>query len=130
MKVLHISAFGENYLYPNGVNSVEEFKSFLENYESKFLPLRRLFEKNCVSPYYILEEIKEVFVSVAHIDEFFEQEVVVLDREQYEKMLENIKNNLCASCEDRGECLSSKREVYREKICLDGTCDEFCEEDE
>ena len=114
MKVLYISAFSENYLYPNGVNSVEEFKDYLENYDGKFLPLRRLFETNCVSPYYILEEIKEV---------------VVLDREQYDKMLENIKKRLCVSCEDRDECLSSKKEEYREKICLDGSCDEFCEEE-
>ncbi len=129
MKVLYISAFSENYLYPNGINSIEEFKDFLENYNDKFLPLRRLFETNCVSPYYILEEIKEVYVSVSLIDEFFEQEVVVLDRNQYEKMLENIKKKLCENCEEKEECLGSKREEYREKICLDGTCDEFCEEE-
>ena len=92
-------------------------------------PIPSLFEKRCVSPYFILEEISEVYVNIDHIDEFFENEVVVLERAEYEKMLKNVKNKLCANCEDKEECLSDKKEEYREKLCLDGSCFDFCEED-
>lgn len=130
MKVLYFNGSGEHYLYPNGVNSIDEFAEYLEKNNTKFLKLRRLFEKNCVAPYYIFEEISEVYVSTGLIDEFYEEEVVVLDEKEYNKMLENIKKKLCYKCEDRGECLTSPKQDFREKICLDGSCDEFCEEDD
>lgn len=129
MKVLYIEGTDNNYLYPEGIHNFDEFASFLESYDKKFIKLRRLFEKRCVSPYFILEEISEVYVNIDHIDEFFENEVVVLERAEYEKMLKNVKNKLCANCEDKEECLSDKKEEYREKLCLDGSCFDFCEED-
>lgn len=130
MKVLYFNGLDEHYLYPNGVNSACDFAEYLEKNDAKFLKLRRLFEKNCVAPYYILEEIKKVYVSVNHIDEFYEKEVVVLDEKEYNKMLENIKKKLCCKCEDRDECLSDPKQEFRCKICLDGSCDEFFEEDD
>ena len=130
MKVLYFNGLGEHYLYPNGVDSIEGFAEYLEKNSAKFLKLRRLFEINCVAPYYIFEEIREVYVSASLIDEFYEEEVVVLDEKEYNKMLENIKKKLCYKCEDKGECLTSPKQEFRCKICLDGTCDEFCEEDD
>ncbi len=127
MKVLSIN--GEFYLYPSNCATPDEFSAFLSSDDSKFIKIRKLFENNCVSPYYILEEIKEVWLSVASIDEFYEEEVVIFDREEYEKMLQNVKKKLCARCEDKDECFNDKKEEYREKLCLDGTCFEFCEED-
>lgn len=126
MKVLAIN--GDFYLYPANVSSVDEFADFLENSDKKFIKMRKLFETKCVSPYYIFEEIKEAWLSVANIDEFCEAEVVVSNRDDYEKMLNGVKKKLCARCEEKDNCFSDPKEEYREKLCLDGSCFEFCEE--
>lgn len=125
MKVLSIN--GEFYLYPIDISSVDEFADFLEKSDKKFIKMRKLFETKCVSPYYIFEEIKESWLSVANIDEFCEAEVVVSNRDDYEKMLNNTKKKLCARCEEKDRCFFDPKEEYREKLCLDGTCFEFCE---
>lgn len=127
MKVLNID--GEYFLYPNGINSVDEFSVLLDTYNHKFIKIRKLFEKNCVSPYYIFEEIKEIHLSVSNINEFVEEEVVILNRDEYEKLLNNVKNKLCSRCEEREDCFANQKEEYRESLCLDGTCFGFCEED-
>ena len=126
MKVLSFG--GEFYLYPSDIKNIDEFADFLENSDKKFIKMRKLFEEKCVSPYYIFEEIKEVWVALAAIDEFCEAEVVVSNRDDYEKMLNTIKKKLCARCEEKDRCLSDVKEEYREKLCLDGSCFEFCEE--
>lgn len=127
MKVLSIN--GDFYLYPANVKSIDEFALFLESYNNKFLKMRKLFENNCVNPYYIFEEIREVQLSIGSIDEFFEEEVVILNRDEYEKMLGNVMNKLCKRCEEKENCLKSEKQEYREKLCLDCTCYEFCEEE-
>ncbi len=129
MKVLYIDDKSEYYLYPDGVQTIDEFAEFLENYNKKFIKLRHLFERKCVAPYFILEEIDDVYVHINQIGEFFEMEAVVLERVEYEKMLNNVKKKLCSHCEDKDECLSDKKEEYREKLCLDGSCYAFCEEE-
>ena len=129
MKVLYFEGTSKYYLYPDGVHNLEEFSDFLEICKTDFFKIRALFEKNCVQPYFIFEEIKEVYVAKASIDEFYEAEVVVLERDEYEKMLVNIKKKLCSRCEEKEECYKDSKQEYREKICLDGTCFEFCEEE-
>ena len=55
MKVLNID--GEYFLYPKDVENVDEFAVFLDESMRKFIKIRKLFEKDCVRPYYGLEEI-------------------------------------------------------------------------
>ena len=126
MKVLNLN--GDFYLYPKDSASTDAFANMLENNDKKYIKLRKLIEKNCVSPYYILEEIKEVHIRVDSIDEISEEEVVILERDEYEKMLINVKKKLCARRDERDECFSDSKEEFREKLCLDGSCFEFCED--
>ena len=125
MKVLNID--GEYFLYPKDVENVDEFAVFLDESMRKFIKIRKLFEKDCVRPYSVLEEIKEVHLSVQNITEFFDEEVVILNRDEYEKMLNNVKAKLCSKCDEHDECL--KNNDYKEKLCLDCTCCDFYKED-
>lgn len=126
MKVLSLN--GEFYLYPNGVTNIDEFAELLEKENRKLIKLRKLFEKNCVSPYYIFEQIRECYVSIASIDDFFEEEVVILENDEYEKLLNNVKKKLCSKCDERSKCLSDEKQGFREKLCLDCSCFEYFEE--
>lgn len=121
MKVLNINS--EYYLFPASNTNFDDFAIMLSEEKDKFIKLRRLNESECVHPYYVLEEIKDVYVRVDSIDEFFEEEIVILTREEYDKLLKNIQNKLCKKCEERDCC-----EDYKDKLCLDGKCPEFCEE--
>ena len=106
MKVLNINS--EYYLFPASNTNFDDFAIMLSEEKDKFIKLRRLNESECVHPYYVLEEIKDVYVRVDSIDD---------------KLLKNIQNKLCKRCEERDCC-----EDYKDKLCLDGKCPEFCEE--
>ena len=121
MKVLNINS--EYYLFPASNTNFDDFAKSISCEKEKFIKLRRLVENECVHPYYVLEEIKEVYVRVDSIDEFYEDEIVILSREEYDKLLKNIQSKLCTLCAENGFC-----EDYKDKLCLDGKCAEFCEE--
>lgn len=125
MKVLYINC--EHYFYPEGVSTLDEFVERLEKSQNKFIKLKKLCEANCIRPYFVLEEIKEVYLSIASIDEIVESEVVVMEEKEYLKMLENVKKKRCSLCDEREDCFKNEKGL-REKLCLDGSCDEYCEE--
>lgn len=125
MKVLYIDY--EYYSYPEGVSSLDEFIDMLENKKRKFIKMKRLFEVGCVSPYFILEKMQDVYISISGINEIFEEEVVVMEEKEYVKMLENVKKKRCSSCDNKDDCFKNEKEL-REKLCLDGSCNEYCEE--
>lgn len=125
MKVLYIDY--EYYAYPEGVSTLDEFVNMLENNNRKFLKMKRLFEVGCVSPYFIIEEMQDVYISVSGINEIFEAEIVVMEEKEYLKMLENVKKKRCSLCAEKEDCFKNEKEL-REKLCLDGSCDEYCEE--
>ncbi len=122
MKVLNIDA--EYYLYPVGVENIDDFASLLNKTDDKFILMKKLLQKRCVEPYFISEDIENVYVNISNISEFSDFEAVVMENEAYEKMLENVKAKLCKKCEFNDDC-----EDRREELCLNGKCDSFCEED-
>ncbi len=122
MKVLNVD--GEYFLYPSGVENIADFAKELNETNDKFIALKKLLQKRCVEPYFISEDIENVYLNVNNISEICESEAVVMENEAYEKMLENVKAKLCKKCEFKDDC-----EDLREELCLNGTCESFSEEE-
>lgn len=127
MKVIEMDC--EFYLYPKGINNLEELKTFFnENFKS-FISLKRINDAMGVFPHFIEEEVEDTIVNVSNISNIYEREVSFIKREEYIKKLKKLASVVCKDCLCYGdECMTEKIETYIDKLCLDGECD-FKEEE-
>ena len=68
MKVLAIDY--AYFKYPDNIGSVDEFAKYLNNNYNSFIKLTEYCDENCVEPYFIESETKEVYVNPSRIKAF------------------------------------------------------------
>ena len=121
MKILEIDY--DYYYYPQGIGSINAFVELVNKNYNSFIKLIRFETENCAFPYFIKEETKEVYVNVATIEKFSEEEVTVLCRHDYNVRLEQIVKKKCIDCAYYEEDLEGDNlKGHRGKITLDGEC--------
>ena len=119
MKILEIDY--DYYYYPQGICSINAFVELVNKNYNSFIKLIRFETENCAFPYFIKEETKEVYVNVATIEKFSEEEVTVLCRHDYNVRLEQIVKKKCIDCAYYEEDLEGDNlKGHRGKITLDG----------
>ena len=121
MKILEIDY--DYYYYPQDISSLEDFIEYANSHYNSFIKLTQFQTENCVFPYFISEETKEVYLNIANINKFAEEDVTVLPRLDYDIRLEQVVKKNCIDCvnyEEDSECANLK--VFREKLSLDGEC--------
>lgn len=121
MKVLNIDY--DYYFYPQGIESLEAFIASLNADYNRFILLSRFETEKCAFPYFIREDVKQVYLNVANIDKIWEDEVTVLDRVEYERRLAEAVAQKCKDCVYYEEELDGDNmKGHREKLTLDGEC--------
>lgn len=121
MKVLNIDY--DYYVYPQGIESLEAFIASLNADYNRFILLSRFETEKCAFPYFIREDVKQVYLNVANIDKIWEDEVTVLDRVEYERRLAEAVAKKCKDCVYYEEDLDGDNmKGHREKLTLDGEC--------
>ena len=125
MQILDIDY--DYYLLPNGIDSVTEFADFVNRPDrSQFIPFTRFETENCCPPFFIEEDVKEVYLNVDRIERFNAVEATILPRREYELRLAEVVKNKCVHCEHYEEDHTGDNLAgHREMISLDGKCSEY-----
>ena len=120
MKVLSVDC--EYCKYPEGVNSPAEFAAYLEGNFNRFIELKCYSIEHCNFPYLIEEDIITKYLNVSQIDSFYEEDVTVLPREEYDRRLKNLMAVKCADCVHHDE---DSFDDVRDNLSLNGQCWRF-----
>lgn len=120
MKVLAIDY--AYFKYPENIGSVDEFAKYLNNNYNSFIKLTEYCDENCVEPYFIESETKEVYVNPSRIKAFSEHDITLLSKDEYGKRLEKTVKEKCANCQHYKEHLEDNLKGHWGKISLDGEC--------
>lgn len=107
-------------LYPEGINNIDEFISFLNKNSNKFIHLKQLTTENCVVPYFIEEDFVECAVNTSSVQIFQEIEITLLSRQEYDRRLREIVPIVCKDCINFDD--DGKLDGHRETLSLDGYC--------
>lgn len=121
MKILEIDY--DYYYYPENITCIEDFIEYANANYNTFIKLTCFDTENCVFPYVIGDETKEVYVNVATVQKISEVEATVLDRSEYDIRLEQVEKKKCIDCvyyEEHSE--GDNLKCLRERISLDGEC--------
>ena len=118
MKALYLN--GCYYQFPEGIENINDFILYLKDDKNVFVSLKRYETENCVHPYYIHEEVKQVFVNISAVVEIEECEINVLSRCEYDERLWECVERVCKDCVsyEEGDDLKG----HRDKLNLDGEC--------
>lgn len=125
MKVLKVSVgeYYSYYLYPQGINCIEEFIAYANKNYNSLIALTVLKEDDNCYPYFIEENKKAVYINVANILDISEDEVEVLPKKEYNERLEKLVKKMCTECQK--QCaykLDNDLKWCKRYIVLDGKC--------
>lgn len=121
MKVLAIDY--DFFKYPDGIRTTQEFAKFLNDNYNSFIKFTQFDTENCVDPYFVDTEVKEVYLNIANINSFSEHDVTILTREEYDKRLAKVVKEKCKTCISYRENKENDNLIgHRCNISLDGEC--------
>lgn len=121
MKVLYVDC--EYCQYPEGINSPAEFAEYLDGNFNRFIEVKCYSLEHCNAPYLIEEEVITKYFNVSQIDSFYEEDVTVLPREEYDRRLKNLMAVKCADCVHHDD--EDSFDDVRDTLSLDGQCWRF-----
>lgn len=121
MRILEIDF--EYFYYPEGVSGLSEFIEYVNANYNTFISLIQFNTEECVFPYLIKEETKQVYINVSNIDKIKEVNANILCRSDYDKKLEQVVKTKCINCVNYLEDSDGDNmKGHREKLSLDGEC--------
>ncbi len=124
MKVLLLD--GIPCMYPEGIDSIEEFIEYANENFSSFIPIIEYVTTECVYPYLVEEDVRERYVNLSLINSIMEDEVEVLTREEYDERLSELRDEICVNCTDYEEDSEGDNlKGHRNHMNLDGYCPYF-----
>ncbi len=124
MKILAIDY--DYYYYPEGIASIDDFITYVNEHYNSFVKLTRFETANCAFPYFIDEDVAEVYINISTIKSFYEAEVTVLPRGEYDARLAQVIKDKCVNCTHYEEDLDGDNLLgHRGQITLDGECWNF-----
>ncbi len=124
MKILVIDY--DYYLYPEELTTIGDFISYANEHYNSFVKFTRFETENCAFPYFIEDDVVEVYINISTIKCFYEAEVTVLTRAEYDVRLAQVVNNKCINCSHYEEDLNGDNLLgHRGQITLDGDCWNF-----
>lgn len=107
--------------FPNGMKTLEEFIHFVNDSGSKFIKMTMCSEEHCVSPYFIAEDEKTVYVNFSEVNFIEEIDGEVMPRLDYECRLRQAVREKCLDCVYfKGD--PDNLDGHYERLSLDGHC--------
>ncbi|MCC8068280.1 MAG: hypothetical protein LIO71_00705 [Ruminococcus sp.] len=124
MKILVLDSIP--FMYPQGVSSLDEFMDFANKNFYMFIPMSELSMKNCVYPYFVEDDIFVRYVNLSLVKSFFEDDVEIISRLEYDERLEDLQEEICINCKHYFENFDGDNlEGHRDEMRLDGYCPNF-----
>lgn len=115
--------YGDYYEFPEGIDSIEEFVSYLNEHYHSFIKLKEYLTDNCSPPYFIETEWEWRYLNVAQIGRVSLAEINLLSKEEYERRLTDVVAKKCVNCERYEEdIVGDNLDGHRTMISLDGEC--------
>lgn len=111
--------------FPDGINDIKEFITFLNKNYNLFFELEVLVEEGCVAPFFIEEELKTEtqYWNPSNIRLVKESEVSILRRWEYEERLKKVIQEKCVHCRNYSEdACEQDLKPHIEHIDLNGEC--------
>lgn len=128
MKIMNVEYIGDGQmqrticLYPKEIHSIREFGKYLGDIGDKFIPLTFPSGNNCVYPYFIAEETCDFYIRPNSIVDFWEEEIVILERGDYDARINELISSVCNTCIHYSSHDDPENNHFRRNLCLDGTC--------
>lgn len=114
------------FMYPDGMNSIEEFLDYVNENFYSFIPLNELSTENCVYPYFVEDDISTRYINISLIKSFSEDDVELLSRYEYDERLKELQEIICIHCANYEENPNGDNlEGHRDEMRLDGHCPYF-----
>jgi hypothetical protein len=124
MKILVLDSMP--FMYPEGIDSLEEFTEYANENFYRFVPLNELSMKDCVYPYFVEDDITTRYVNLSLIKSYFEDDVELLSRYEYDERLRDLQEVVCIHCKNYFENPDGDNlEGHRDEMRLDGYCSNF-----
>lgn len=126
MKVLLLD--GLPCLYPEGIDSIEDFIDYVNDNFTSFIPISELMLKDCVYPYLVEEEVRTRYVNVSLVKSILEDDVEILSRYEYDERLKVLQEEICINCQNYVENPdpdADNLDGHRDEMRLDGYCPNF-----
>ena len=119
MKILQLD---NNYFrFPEGIKTAEEFVEFVNNSSQKFIKMTMLSEEHSVTPYFIEEDQKTVYVNPLQVTIIEEINGKVMLRIEYERRLREVIREKCVTCDHfKGD--PDNLDGHYDTLRLDGYC--------
>ena len=124
MKILVLDSMP--FMYPEGISSLDEFMDYANENFYKFTPMNELSMKDCVYPYFVEDDICTRYINLSLVKSFFEDEVEMLSRYEYDERLKDLQEEICVNCKhffDNPD--GDNLEGHRDEMRLDGYCPNF-----
>ena len=112
--------------FPQGINTVSEFITYLNTHYPSFLELEFYIEQNCVAPYFISDATEIQYINTEHIRLVKEEEIFILSQKEYDEKLKKVISEKCIHCAHYNEDICEQDFTsHSEHINLDGDCYAF-----
>jgi hypothetical protein len=114
------------FMYPEGIDNLEDFTEYANKNFYSFVQLNEISMKDCVYPYFVEDDITPRYVNLSLFKYYFEDDVELLSRYEYDERLKVLQEAICVHCknyseDDEGDNLDGHRDEMR----LDGYCPNF-----
>lgn len=86
------------YLYPDHINSLDQFISEYVNNGSGFVKMQYLNDDAETNPFFVQEDIKTVFVNFGNMTTIEEDEVFLMSDAEFEEQLAPFTYDICKGC--------------------------------
>lgn len=130
MKIIKVD-YDEFYAYPDGISNIEAFATYVNEHYHSFVELTCFRMESCVYPYFIKGDTVQLYKNISRIGTFEEVDVTILEREEYDRRLEQVVKQKCIHCVHyEKHAQKDHLEGHREILSLDGECDWFTTADE
>lgn len=101
MKVILLNEC-DKYIYPEGIDNLDDFVDYAENSEKMFTKMKKLFDENGLENFFIDTESKDVYINFDNIATIEETEVNVVNEIEFFNLLKLLEINLCTGCNNNG----------------------------
>lgn len=124
LKVIKTDDFN-SLLFPAGINSLDEFVEKVLTVSDGFIKMQMLSDDAGTEPFYLKEDIKDIYVNFNNVSTLTEEEAIILSVNEFEQNLKPFVDEICQGCmlEGNPETGCDKIINKRDKIdIIEGEC--------
>ena len=88
----------EQYLYPDNISSLDQFVEEVVSKSNGFVKMQYLNNDSDTNPFFVSEDIREVYVNFNNLTTLEEDEVMLMSDAEFEEQLAPFTYDICRGC--------------------------------